>query len=430
MTETSTTVVIVVASCLVVWGIFGGRFEHFNISGPMAFVVAGLAVNNGPWALTHVAIHSATARGLAEFTLALVLFSDASRLSARTLRSDAGLSLRLLGVGLPLTLAVGSLVAWLVLPGVSWWIAALVAAIVAPTDAALGASIMTDQRVPSIVRRLLNIESGLNDGIATPFVNMFLAGALSAEAVLRHGAQAAAHELTVGGAMGVGVGCAGAVLLEFARRRSWSSSGLEPIAGLGIALVSFTGSLQAGGNGFIAAFVAGIAFGTIVRTLPEQAVRLSSETGEVLSLAVWFTFGAVMVVPGFRHAGWRDAVFAVLALTLARMVPVAFSLIGTHFDRATVAFIGWFGPRGLASIVFTLLAIDQLVPSDGTRVLSAATVTITLSVVAHGVGAGPLTERYQRRISGLSATSREHESVDPGPRRRAHRVASPNPDHH
>jgi NhaP-type Na+/H+ or K+/H+ antiporter len=426
----SETLIVIIGTCLVFWGIFGGRIERFNVSGPMAFVIVGIAVNNGPWALTHVAIHSSSAREVAEFTLALVLFSDASRLSARTLKSDAGLSLRLLGIGLPLTLVVATLVAALIIPGVSWWIAALVAAIVAPTDAALGASIMTDQRVPSIVRRLLNIESGLNDGIVTPFVNMFLAGALSAENVLRHGTEAALREVSVGIGIGIGVGGIGAILLVVARRHSWNSSGLEPIAGLGIALVSYTASLQAGGNGFIAAFVAGITFGTIVREAPEQVVRLTSEAGEVMSLAVWFTFGAVMLVPGFREATWRDIVFAVLALTAARMIPVALSLVGAHFDRSTVAFIGWFGPRGLASIVFALLAVDQLSSSDGSRVLSAATVTIALSVVAHGVAAGPLTNRYQRRLATLEATSRENVSVDPGPRRRAHRVTSADAHHH
>ena len=425
MSDVTTTAVVIIGIALTLWGIFGGRVEKFNVSGPMAFVLAGLIVNNGPWALTHTALHSSTIRDLAEFTLALVLFSDASRLSARTLRSDAGLSIRLLGIGLPLTLVAGTLVAIVTIPGVSWWTAALVAAIVAPTDAALGASIMTDERVPSIVRRLLNIESGLNDGIATPFVNMFLAGALSAESVLRHGVEAAIRELSIGVVVGIGVGCVGALLLELARRHQWSAPDLEPIAGLGLALVSFLTSLQAGGNGFVSAFVAGIAFGTIVRASPDLVVRLTSETGEVLSLIVWFTFGAVMLVPGFDHATWRDALFAVLALTLTRMVPVALSLVGTHFDRSTLAFIGWFGPRGLASIVFALLAVDQLVPSDGTTVLSAATVTIALSVVAHGVAAGPLAERYQRRINALGATARERVEVDPGPRRRAHRVASP-----
>ena len=429
MNSSATMVVIVIGISLTLWGVFGGRVERFNVTGPMAFVLAGLVVNNGPWALTHIAIHSSTAKELAEFTLALVLFSDASRLSAKTLRTDAGLSFRLLGVGLPVTMVVGTLVAIVTLPGVSWWIAALVAAIVAPTDAALGASIMTDERVPSIVRRVLNIESGMNDGIATPFVNMFLAGALSAEAVLRHGAAAAARELSIGLAVGVGVGCAGALLLRLARHHEWSSPGLEPIAGLGLALVSFTGSVYGGGNGFIAAFVAGMAFGTIVRTSPESVVRLTSETGEVLSLVVWFTFGAVMLVPGLHHATWGEALFAMLSLTIARMLPVALSLIGSHFDRSTVAFIGWFGPRGLASIVFTLLAIDELVPSAGKTVLSAATVTITMSVVAHGVAAGPLTNRYRRRLDTLPSSARENVSVDPGPRRRAHRVTSTTTEH-
>ncbi len=324
------------------------------------------------------------------------------------LRASAALPARLLAVGLPLTIAAGAAAAWLLYGSSGIWVAAAIGAIVAPTDAALGASVMQDERVPAGVRRLINVESGLNDGIATPFVNLFLAAAATTEAV--HGASsvaAAVVELVGGVALGLGVGVTGAVLLAASRRHRWSAPGFRPLAIGALALFAYSASLAAGTNGFVAAFVAGMAFGTVDHHNDEAALHFTEEVGLLLSLLVWFGFGAVMLVPGFEDAGWRDVLFALLALTVLRMGPIALALAGSGLDRATVAFVGWFGPRGLASVVFGLVAVDSLAPEESRVVLAAVTVTVALSVLLHGVSASPLASRYGVYTTRLRAQGAE-----------------------
>ncbi|HXY28561.1 MAG TPA: cation:proton antiporter, partial [Acidimicrobiales bacterium] len=285
----------VVSACIVLWGLVSARLERWDVSAPIAFVVLGLVVTHGPTGILHFSLHSATIRSVAELTLALVLFADASRVNVRLLRASAALPARLLGIGLPLTIAAGAVAAALLFGSAGLWVAAAIGAIVAPTDAALGASIMQDDRVPSGVRRLINVESGLNDGIATPFVNLFIAGAATTEAVKGTTHLASAVVDLVGGvALGVAVGIAGAVLLALARRTGWSSPGFRPLAILALALFAYSVSVVAGANGFIAAFVAGMAFGTVDQHNDEAALRFTEEGGTLLSLLVWFIFGAIV----------------------------------------------------------------------------------------------------------------------------------------
>jgi sodium/hydrogen antiporter len=291
-------------------------------------------------------------------------------------------------------------------------VAALVGAIVAPTDAALGASIMDDERVPASVRRLINVESGLNDGIVTPFVNLFLAGAVTSEAVF--GAQSvtsAVAELVGGVAIGAGVGVSGGALLAWSRRFGWSSPEFRPLATLALALCAYSCAVVAGTNGFIAAFVGGMAFGTIAHRDNEEGLRITEEAGTLLSLVVWFAFGAIMLLPGIEDASWRDVLFALLALTVLRMVPVGLALAGCGLDRATVAFVGWFGPRGLASVVFGLIAVDALAPDAAKVVLAAVTVTVGFSVLLHGITAFPLASRYGALMAGISAHQASNHTV-------------------
>ena len=272
---------------------------------------------------------------------------------------------------------------------------------------------MGDERVPSGVRRLLNVESGLNDGIATPFVNLFIAGAVSTEAVSGVHPASAALELLGGAGLGIAVGAVGATLLALAGRHGWSAADFRPIAVLALALFAYSASVAAGTNGFIAAFVAGMAFGTVHRAGGEVDLRLTEEAGTLLSLLVWFMFGAAMLGPGLADVGWRDVVFALLALTILRMAPVALALAGSGLDRATVGFVGWFGPRGLASVVFGLIAVDALAPAQSKVVLGAVTLTVALSVLLHGISASPLAARYGARAQHLHRNRPEHTDAAP-----------------
>jgi sodium/hydrogen antiporter len=408
--ELNIAAVAVISGCVILWGLVSARLERWDITAPMVFVLLGLVATNGAVALMHVNLRSSDVRTLAEVTLALVLFADASRVNAKTLRAEAGLPTRLLGIGLPFTIGLGTAAAFGLFPGAGVWVAATIGAIVAPTDAALGASIMQDERVPVAVRRALNVESGLNDGIATPFVNLFLAGALTTEAVHSAGVGQAAVDLIGGAALGAAVGLLGAILMGTANRAGWSAPEFRPLSILALALFAYAIALLAGVNGFVAAFVAGLAFGTVVAE--DKMLGFAEEAGTLMSLLVWFFFGAVMLVPGFEAASWRDVVFALLALTVIRMVPVALALAGSGCDRSTVAFIGWFGPRGLASVVFGLIATDSLLDPDAHLVLGAVTVTVSMSVVLHGVSASPLAQRYGQAASRLPPGP-EHHRVEP-----------------
>lgn len=415
--------IAVIAGCIVVWGFVSARLTRWNLSAPMAFVVLGLVTTHGPTGFLHLSLHSQSVKTVVEITLAIVLFGDASRVNVRKMRGGIAIPLRLLAIGLPLTIGAGTAVAFALFGG-SGWVAAAIAAIVAPTDAALGAPIMADTRIPNGVRRTLNIESGLNDGIATPFVNLFLAGALSMEALTASGMGRAAFDVLGGVGIGVGTGVAGALLLSWSRRSGWGSEAFRPLCVFALAVLAYTASIEAGTNGFVAAFVSGMAFGSVLPPSSETEARdadleFTEDAGELLSLVVWFAFGAVMLVPGLQEATAKDVVFAVLALTVVRMVPVWVALWGSGLDRVTVAFIGWFGPRGLASVVFALIAVDSLDPAASHLVLGAASVTVLLSVVAHGWSAGPLAARYGRFASRIGHDAPEHKPRDPVPTRSA-----------
>ena len=324
-----TGVIAVVAASVLLWSLLSARLERLYLSAPIAFVVLGLVFTHGPLALVDIHLQSTTARSLAEVTLALVLFVDASRINVGKLRADAVLPVRLLGIGLPLTIGLGCLVAAGLYRGTGLWVAAVIAAAVAPTDAALGAPIVQDTRVPARVRRVLNVESGLNDGIATPFVGIFLAGAAASESV--HGANGVASavvDLLGGAGMGIAIGVGGALLLRAAVARGLSAPAFRALAPLALALLAYAGAVQVGANGFVAAFVAGMAFGSLLPSDLEPTIAFTDVSGEVLSLLVWFVVGAAMLVPAFEQAQWQDVVFAVLALTVIRMLPVAIACWG------------------------------------------------------------------------------------------------------
>ena len=378
----------------------------------MFFVVLGLVLANDPVSAIKVDIDGETLKSLAEVTLALLLFSDAARINRRVLRHDAGLPLRLLLVGLPLTIAVGTVFAVLLFPDLDPWAAAAIAAAVAPTDAALGAQVVEDRHVPRRIRRGLNVESGLNDGIATPFVTFFIAGAV-ANTVSNSSVSLGASlgDLATGVLVGIGVGIAAGVLLRWSATHGWSAPTYSGIATLAAALAAYALAIELGGNGFIGAFVGGLAFGTVVPGRDrDPTLEFDAQSGEFLSLVVWFLFGAAML-PALENVTWQTVVFAVLALTVARLVPVALALIGCRFTPVTVAFMGWFGPRGLASVVFALIAFDSLDGTTADVVIAAITLTVLLSVVAHGLTAAPLSRRYGVYVAALEETTPEQVPV-------------------
>ena len=376
----------------------------------MFFVLLGLLLGPDVLGLLRIDIESSTIRELAELTLALVLFTDASTVDLKGLRRDAGLVGRLLGIGLLLTIAAGGLVAWLVFPELPVATALLIGAILAPTDAALGLPVVANPVVPIRIRRVLNVESGLNDGIATPFVLLFISLTTATGGTEGHHVLEALEEIAIAIASGAAIGAAGGLLLLAADRRHLTSALSRQIATFAFAFGAYFASLALGGNGFIAAFVAGLAFGGATRRTAERTELFSETAGILLSIGVWVAFGATFVGSLILNVqDVRPILYAVLSLTVIRMVPVAVSLLGAHLAFPTVAFIGWFGPRGLASIVFGILAFDALTESGGAADTLASTVgwTVFLSVIAHGLTASPLAARYGRWITDRQGSTDE-----------------------
>jgi NhaP-type Na+/H+ or K+/H+ antiporter len=382
--------VALVALLVFGWGLFSARLARADLTAPIVFVVAGVLLSEGFRVIEPETTHGVL-KVLAEVTLVWVLFADAARVRLRQLRADAGLYARLLGLGLPLTVAAGALLAGAMFGGIGFWAALLIGAALAPTDAALGAAVMSDPAVPGRVRRVLNVESGLNDGIVTPVVSFAIAGAAVAEGA--PGLGGALSELLAGLAIGVALGAAGGGAMRTARRRGWASAEFAGPAVLALAVAAYTATVELEGNGFVAAFVAGMAFGNVAGRGGATEVFYVEQTAGLASLLTWLLFGAVVVPTVVQEADWRVLGYAVLSLTVIRMLPVALALARSGLSLRTVAFIGWFGPRGLASIIFAVLALEELGEAARPAVAVIGT-TVLLSVFTHGLSAKTLATRY------------------------------------
>jgi NhaP-type Na+/H+ or K+/H+ antiporter len=336
---------------VVVYGAVAVWLGRFSVTMPIIFVAVGALF--GPRGL----VTAGDAELLTEMTLALLLFADASTLNFRQVWDDARLPARLL-LGMLLIIALGGLVAYGLFPEEGIGFALLLGAILAPTDAALGLPIFNNPRVPVRIRRALNVESGLNDGIATPFVALFAALALVQETDQAGGwFLPALSEIGIGVGAGVAAGLLGGWLFAAAVKRGWTSATGEQIGNLALALCAFWAAKALGGNGFVGAFVGGLSFGYATRERLHVATEFTETAGTLLSLFVWTVFGANLVPPLLHAFNPLALLYAVLSLTVIRMLPVAVSLIGTRMRADTVLMMGWFGPRGLASVVFSAVPL-------------------------------------------------------------------------
>ena len=386
----------------VAYGLMASRLDRWLITAPIFFVAIGLVL--GPSGVGVLpGLESETTLLITELTLGVLLFADAATVRLREVEGDARLPVRLLLVGLPLTIALGTVAARLLFPEAGWAASALIASILAPTDAALGLAVVTNPAVPARIRRALNVESGLNDGIATPFVTLFLSLVIAEEEGLGsgHWAAEAAKEIGLALVAAVVVGVLGGKLMVVARRHGWTSAISEQLVVLALSLLSYVGAVAVGGNGFVAAFVGGLLFGASTSAQMHKPVEFTETVGLFASFFVWTVFGAIFVGPVVTGDIEPVAIlYAVISLTVVRMLPVAAALTGVGLRRDTVAFMGWFGPRGLASVVFTLIAFEDLHGAGpiADAIVEIATWTILLSVVAHGLSAGPFATAYGHRL--------------------------------
>ena len=386
-----------IAALLIGYATVSRRLERLNVSGAMFFTTGGLLV--GPvLGLLDLRVQGEQVKLLAEITLTLVLFADASRISLRALRHESAVPLRLLGIGLPLTIVAGALIGVAVVPGLGFAEAVVLAIVLACTDAALGQAVVSDERVPSRIRQGLNVESGLNDGLCVPlfFIAIAIAETDAGTASAHYAAQLVFQQIGYGLVGGVAAGALGGLALQLAARRRLIEPHWLQILTLASAFLAAGVATALGGSIFIAAFTGGFLFGALRRDTRGEVTYLVDEGGELFNAVTFIVFGAVILGPLLDEVTWQIVLYAALSLTVVRMVPVALAMLGTGARRPTLAFLGWFGPRGLASIVFAVILLDDTKLPHLRTLLLAITVTIALSVYAHGLTARPLTERYAR----------------------------------
>lgn len=387
---------VVGAALVLAYAATAAALGRLNVSAPLAFVVAGSLLGFAGYGRTAAEI--VWIRVVADGALALILFHDAARIHPRELRKVGRLVLRMLLIAWPLAVVAHLLTARLAFPEQPVMLSLLVAVALTPTDAGLGGATLLNAAVPVRIRAVLNAESGFNDGLATPvalFAIAALAGSGPGSPAVR--TLQALAELAGGGAVGAAVGAAGAVLLGWSRRLGTSTPSARSLGVLSLPILGFGGAEVLHGNGFVAAFVAGVVFAARARWLPEEdgMLRLSEGAAELLAFGIWLVFGLVAVPRLWPATGWRGVAFSVLSLTVLRMVPVAASLVGSGLHPVTVAYLGWSGPRGLATVIFILLAVEQLTLDTTIRTaLFTVALTVLLSVVAHGATAEPLARRY------------------------------------
>jgi sodium/hydrogen antiporter len=389
----------ILAVFLLIYSAIAGRIERSWLSGPIVFTVAGLLLGPYGVGLVRLNLGAAGLRGLAELTLAMVLFTDAANADFDVVRRNIGIPERLLLIGLPLTIVLGFLVARILLPNLAWPELALLAAMLAPTDAALGKPVVTNPAVPAVMREALNIESGLNDGICVPVVLLLLGLAVGTQlehGTMVHAARVVVEELGIGAVAGLALTGLTTLMLRFAERRGWIGEHWAEVPIVALAAACFGTAQALGGSGFIACFVGGLLLSGLRQRHNEELLRGAVATGEAMALLTWIAFGVGAAAPIVARLGWAGLLYAVLSLTVIRMLPVLLCLAGTGLRAADKLFIAWFGPRGLATLVFGVLVFDEKLPGNDT-IIAVAGGTVLLSVFAHGVSANPLVKAIAGR---------------------------------
>jgi NhaP-type Na+/H+ or K+/H+ antiporter len=404
----------VLALFIMVYSSVAGAVERTRISGPIVFTCFGLLIGPAGFALLEWDTDRELIRNLAEVTLAMVLFTDAAGADVRVLKNTTGVPARLLLIGLPLTIALGFAFGTLLIEHPSLFALAVLATMLAPTDAALGKAVITNEAVPGEIRQSLNVESGLNDGICVPVLLLFLALALDTTGdigPLPLAAKLVVEQIGIGLAVGLVLTFIAVRLLKFARDRQWLTKTWTQIPILALALSCFAVAQYLGGSGFIAAFSGGLLMAFmdkhLSREVKEEYLLASEGAGDTLALITWVTFGSAVVGQALGNFTWNILLYSFLSLTVIRMLPVFLCLTGSGIDTEGKLFIGWFGPRGLASIVFAVMVVNSELPDSGSLAMTVVC-TIMLSIVGHGITANPWARAYGKRRRAARAASRQN----------------------
>lgn len=393
---------IIVAVGILGFGLVSRRLEVTVLTPPLLFTAFGFALSDSGFGVMHGPMDSGVLFLLAEITLVLVLFGDAARIDLRALRKELGLPVRLLAIGLPLTIALGGLCAFVLFGELALWEAMLIGVILSPTDAALGQAVVSSKAVPQRIRQALNVESGLNDGIALPLVMIFAALAsmsMTEQRSTGEWTEFVLLQVTLGPLVGVVIAYVGASLMLWSIRRDWISESMHRISGLAVAFLCYGVAHEVGGNGFIAAFVGGMTMGHRMGDMCHSMHEFIEAEGQMLMLGVFLLVGLTMTGPVLDALDGRTVVYSLLSLTAIRMVPVALGMLGTGLRAPSVGFLGWFGPRGLASLLFVLVILRDVELVHSSVVFTVVMTTVLLSILLHGVTAVPGAAWYGRIVS-------------------------------
>ena len=387
-----------------VFALVSKRIQGTILTPPILFTLGGLLLSRLLAERAGLTYNEGGLHTLAELTLILVLAADSSQISLSELKKMKAIPVRLLTIALPLIIIMGTIVGYIIFPDIGWYQAALIAAILAPTDAALGASVLAEKSLPLKVRQGLNVESGLNDGIALPAVLFFACFLnLTHQTGEENWLLFLSLQLIIGPIAGIAVGWIGGHLIARAANKGWMTSEFQGVAAIALAVLAFAVAETCHGNGFIAAFIAGLTYGNLRVSYSEFMHEFTETESQFLSYLTFFLFGALILPEAIHyitetpHMAGQIILYACLSLTLVRMLPVALSMIGMKLDLATTAFIGWFGPRGLASLLFALLILEDLHVEQAEFVQTIVATTVLLSITLHGMTAAPFSKRLGRR---------------------------------
>lgn len=395
----------ILAIFALVYSVIAGRVERTAISGPIIFIAFGLFAGPVGIGLLDFDVNNVELRVIADMTLALILFIDAANADLYVLKTHSRIPRLMLLRGLPLCIALGVLTGAVLFPGVTVFELCVLATMLAATDAALGKGVVTNKAVPERIREGLNAESGLNDGLCVPILFVFLAlavGAVGDEGSTALALRLVSEEIGIGLVVGLGLTALASLLISYCWEKGWITEIWLQLPVVVLALACFATAQSLHGSGYIAAFVGGLLFGHFAKSGTHKLVLAAEGTGELLAMVTWIIFGAAVIGQSWGNMSWQIVLYSVLSLTVIRMLPMVFALRSTAEPMESKLFLAWFGPRGLASIVFAVIVIGHNLPNESV-LINTVVCTVTLSVIAHGLTANPLSRAFSARMKRYEA---------------------------
>ena len=412
-----TTNFIFIALLFFIFGLLSKRIQNSYVTLPLLFMLSGMFLGTGFADIINLPMTNKAVRIIAELTLVVVLFTDASRIPIYRLKKSHNIPVRLLLISLPLMIIFGTIVAKFFFPSLSIAEAAIIGCILAPTDPALAQTIITFRFVPSRIRQSINIESGLNDGLVLPFLAIFisLASIIEKNITFTSGMYFLFMQIVGGIFIGWIIAFIGGKLLVFAYKKKWTDTTFEKIAALAIALLSYSLASIISSNGFIAAFISGITIAVTAPSICRPIHEFAAAEGKMLLLLLFLLFGAVFVGPLLPLMNLPIITYALISLIVLRPLATSIGLIKTKLKWESLVYLGWFGPRGIASIVFGLMVLENTHLEKNEEIFLVMTAAVFLSIILHGLSSYKGAVWYCNKIHKKKV--HEHKKVEEFPLR-------------